>query len=54
MSARLDPRPGEWIDRRRTIAFRFEGEEYSGFAGDTVTSALWANGVRATGCNPLR
>jgi sarcosine oxidase subunit alpha len=49
MTARLDPRPGEWIDRRRSLSFRFEGKEYSGFAGDTLSSALWANGVRVLG-----
>jgi sarcosine oxidase subunit alpha len=46
---RLEPRPGEWIDRTKTVAFRFEGREVSGFAGDTLSSALWASGVRATG-----
>ena len=49
MTPRLDPRPGEWIDRRRPVTFRFEGREYAGFAGDTLTSALWCAGVRATG-----
>lgn len=50
MSAnRLGPRPGEWIDRTRTVTFRFEGREVSGFAGDTLTSALWCAGIRATG-----
>src|SRR5262245_38578410 len=46
---RLGPRPGEWIDRAKRVTFRFEGREISGYAGDTLTSALWAADVRATG-----
>jgi sarcosine oxidase subunit alpha len=42
MSARMEARPGEWIDRRRPLHFRFEGRDYQGFAGDTITSALAA------------
>jgi sarcosine oxidase subunit alpha len=49
MSGRLPKQPGEWIDRGHPISFRFEGREYSGFAGDTISSALWANGVRILG-----
>jgi len=40
---------GEWIDRDRPLRFRFEGREYNGFAGDTITSALLANGVHLLG-----
>jgi len=46
---RLPPVAGEWIDRARPRAFRFEGRDYVGFAGDTITSALWAGGVRVLG-----
>lgn len=46
---RLPPQPGEWIDRDRPLRFRFEGEEYTGYAGDTLSSALHANGVRLLG-----
>ncbi|HEX9179501.1 MAG TPA: (2Fe-2S)-binding protein, partial [Burkholderiales bacterium] len=46
---RLPHIPGEWIDRGRPLAFRLEGRSYSGFAGDTVTSALLAAGVRTLG-----
>lgn len=46
---RLGERPGEWIDRTRTVTFRFEGREVSGFLGDTLSSALWASGIRASG-----
>jgi sarcosine oxidase, subunit alpha len=33
------------IDRSRTLAFTFDGKSYWGFAGDTLASALLANGV---------
>lgn len=46
---RLARVPGELIDRERPIGFRFEGREYRGFAGDTIASALAANGVRVLG-----
>ena len=49
MTDRLGPRPGEWIDRTKTVRFSFEGREVSGYRGDTLSSALWAAGVRATG-----
>jgi sarcosine oxidase subunit alpha len=44
VSRRLDG-GGSWIDRSRPIAFRFDGVEYEGFEGDTLASALLANGV---------
>jgi sarcosine oxidase subunit alpha len=34
------------IDRDRPVAFHFDGHRYEGFAGDTLASALLANGVR--------
>ena len=37
------------IDRATTVGFRFDGREYSGFAGDTLASALLASGVRVFG-----
>ncbi|MDR7304509.1 2Fe-2S iron-sulfur cluster-binding protein [Haloactinomyces albus] len=33
------------IDRDRPVRFRFDGGDYEGFAGDTLASALLANGV---------
>ncbi len=36
---------GGRIDRSRAIAFTFDGTEYEGYAGDTLASALLANGV---------
>ena len=49
MNRRLPPQPGEWIDRSRPVAFQFEGQTYAGYAGDVLSSALWANDVRMTG-----
>jgi sarcosine oxidase subunit alpha len=46
---RLSPVPGEWIARARPLAFEFEGRSHTGFAGDTVTSALWGSGVHVLG-----
>jgi sarcosine oxidase, subunit alpha len=46
---RLPPVPGEWIDRSRPLQFRFEGLTANGFAGDTISSALWAQGERTLG-----
>jgi sarcosine oxidase subunit alpha len=40
---------GGRIDRSRRIAFEFDGRRYYGFAGDTLASALLANGVRVIG-----
>ena len=37
------PRGGR-IDRRTPLAFRFDGERLGGYAGDTLASALLANG----------
>jgi sarcosine oxidase, subunit alpha len=42
---RLAPRPGEVIDRATSLPFRWEGRPYTGFAGDTIVSALAASGV---------
>ena len=36
---------GGRIDRKRPVRFGFDGVEYEGFAGDTLASALLANGV---------
>ncbi len=40
---------GGRIDRSRRIGFLLDGEAMSGFAGDTLASALLANGVRVVG-----
>lgn len=39
---------GGRIDRTRPLRFRFDGRDYTGYAGDTLASALLANGVRIT------
>jgi len=42
---RLPPPWGSRLDRSRTVGFIFDGRPYTGFAGDTVASALAASGV---------
>jgi len=49
MSQRLLPVRGEWIDRTQPIDFTFEGMAFRGYAGDTISSALWASGQRVLG-----
>ncbi len=49
MSKRLPQQNSEWIDRGKPITFSFEGKAYTGFEGDTITSALWANGEHVLG-----
>src|ERR671911_2175302 len=36
---------GGRIDRRRPLGFTYDGRRYQGYAGDTLASALLANGV---------
>ena len=40
---------GGRIDRGRPVSFSFDGERYTGYAGDTLASALLAHGVRLIG-----
>ena len=42
---RLDAQADEWVNRSAVLSFEFEGENYQGFAGDTISSALAAAGV---------
>ena len=37
------------IDRDKPLSFTFDGKQYGGFEGDTLASALLANGVRVVG-----
>lgn len=37
------------IDRERPVRFSFDGRDYEGYQGDTLASALLANGVRLMG-----
>ncbi|WP_210528284.1 sarcosine oxidase subunit alpha family protein [Rubellimicrobium arenae] len=41
--------PGGLIDRSRSLEFAFDGRSYRGHPGDTLASALLANGVRLMG-----
>lgn len=40
---------GGLIDRSRTVRFSWGGQPYEGHPGDTLASALLANGVRLMG-----
>lgn len=42
---RLPAPAGSLVDRGRSVRFSFEGRSYTGFAGDTIASALAANGI---------
>ena len=44
---RLDK--GGLIDRRRKINFRYNGQQITGFKGDTIASALMASGHMLVG-----
>ncbi|MGB7320873.1 MAG: sarcosine oxidase subunit alpha family protein [Albidovulum sp.] len=41
--------PGGQIDRSQTLTFSFDGKNFQGHPGDTLASALLANGVRLMG-----
>jgi sarcosine oxidase subunit alpha len=53
MSGRRLETGGTWIDRSLPITFRFDGRAVSGFAGDTVASALLANEERGGFVSPI-
>ena len=40
---------GGRIDRDKPLSFSFDGKQYGGYEGDTLASALLANGVRVVG-----
>ncbi|HHI82265.1 MAG TPA: FAD-dependent oxidoreductase, partial [Rhizobiales bacterium] len=44
-----DAAGGRIIDRTRPLSFTFDGRKMSGFAGDTLASAVMANGRRVLG-----
>ena len=44
--SRLEPQAGEAIDRSAPVEFEFDGRRVQGFRGDTVASALYAQGAR--------
>ncbi len=49
MSLRNPKQVGEWINREKVINFSFEGEVFTAFEGDTISSALWAAGQKVLG-----
>ena len=49
MSQRFRTEQGGRIDREREIQFTFNGKSYTGLAGDTLCSALLANGIHLVG-----
>ena len=53
MTSRRLAEGGSWIDRSKPITFRFDGVEYEGFEGDTLASALLANGVTGGFRSPI-
>ncbi|WCB94901.1 Sarcosine oxidase subunit alpha [Baekduia alba] len=44
--SRLAQQPGERIDRSRPVTFTFDGRPVKAYAGDTIVSALYAEGRR--------
>jgi sarcosine oxidase subunit alpha len=49
MSQRLRIEQGGRIDREQEVPFTFNGKNYTGYVGDTLCSALLANGVHMIG-----
>jgi sarcosine oxidase, subunit alpha len=53
VTGRRLPDGGMWIDRSRPIGFTFDGRQLTGFEGDTLASALLANGVDLVCRSPI-
>jgi sarcosine oxidase subunit alpha len=51
---RLAAPAGHGLDRTRTLGFTFDGVAYEGLVGDTLASALLANGVEVVARSPLQ
>ena len=49
MAKNLRVKSGKLIDETYRVSFRFNGKTYHGFKGDTLASALLANGVHLVG-----
>ena len=49
MNMRIDKQTGEWLEREKQVSFTFEGKQFTGYEGDTITSALWASGEKVLG-----
>jgi sarcosine oxidase subunit alpha len=53
VTARRTPSGGSGIDRAKPISLTFDGEEVSAFVGDTIASAILANGIEAPFRSPI-
>ena len=53
MTGRRLSEGGTWIDRSRPIGFTFDGREFTGFEGDTLASALLADGADVVCRSPI-
>ena len=53
MGSRRSETGGSVVDRSVPLRFRFDGRAYEGFAGDTLASALMANGVDVVCASPI-
>jgi len=49
MKKTLERQPGARVDTSQPVDFQFDGKRYQGFAGDSLASALLANGVAVVG-----
>lgn len=49
MTSRIAKKRGEWINRDKPLTFEYEGQQVQGYEGDTISSALWAKGIRVLG-----
>ncbi|MEX0615641.1 MAG: (2Fe-2S)-binding protein, partial [Methylophaga sp.] len=49
MTHRIAKKRGEWINRDKPLTFEYEGQMVQGYEGDTISSALWANGIKVLG-----
>ena len=49
MSENFRLEKGGLINRNKKISFKFNGKKYFGYEGDTIASALIANGVHLVG-----
>ena len=49
MSQKFRISEGGRVDREQALSFEFNGKSYSGLKGDTLASALLANGIHMVG-----
>jgi len=53
VTARRTPSGGSGVDLTKPISFTFDGDEVAAFAGDTIASAILANGIEAPFRSPI-